>query len=372
MSSGNSFAPKSWKDWLLAAIVAVWGMFLFLIPGDRPDFSDTAGYRSAGMKILQGLTPYDVHGHYTFNYPPFAAFSYGLFFGWGEVPAVGPWLWIFSLIGLFWIAVWSALRANAESPFRLFLILIAMAMLPLRDELKLGQTMVFAWLAVFLALFFYSKKEKSANWEWLAGIFFALAFQWKVYVALFFPLLLVRFSWRTLLTAGVAHLFLWNGWFLSLKIGWHRAFELQKEWLEYLPVVGKQFLGDRHNVSLRGVSFKLIGSPHVSTFVQIAATGAFAWFVWVSRKIEWEKIWPWAYAAAILLNPVAWPYWMLTALPLLAVRLSQIQNIRSALLFAPIPLAILLQDTHAVFWGGLTIPWLVWLCLEARVLLRKF
>lgn len=347
-------------------MVVAWGIFLFLIPGDRPDFSDTAGYRAAGMKILQGLTPYDVHGHYTFNYPPFAAFSYGFFFGWGEVSTVGPCLWVFSLIGLLFIVGWSALRANAENPFRLFLILLAVVMLPFRDELKLGQTMVFAWLAVFLALYLYFKKEKSSHWEWLAGIFFALAFQWKVYVALFFPLLLVRLSWRTLLAALIAHLFLWNGFLLSLKIGWPRAFELQKEWLTYLPVVGKQFLGDRHNVSLRGVSFKLIGSAHVSTFVQVAATGAFAWFVWVSRKIEWEKIWPWAYAAAILLNPVAWPYWMLTALPLLAARLSKIQNAKAAILFVPVPLAIYLQDTHAAFFGALTIPWLLWLIWEAR------
>ena len=74
------------RAWVAAAsaVGALLWLWLFLQPGERPDFSDFRVFWIAGSKAGLHQTVYDVEGHYQLRYSPFVALLWALPTLWGS------------------------------------------------------------------------------------------------------------------------------------------------------------------------------------------------------------------------------------------------------------------------------------------------
>ena len=323
-----------WKPVLVIASLVVFAL-VFLDHHDRPDFSDFNVYWDAGGKAAQHHTVYDVEGHYQFKYSPFIATLW-------SVPtrfpgSSGAWKW------LHWLATGSGfcfawfLLARALDRRRaaaLWLALVWVFVVGLRDELKLGQTNVWPFLLV-LPVFFTGRRRAAADgtqdgvdWRGLAiGAAWAMAIQWKLYALVLAPIWLLRRRvsiWigavcATLLTMVLAQ---------ALVHGWAFAIAENGRWLRALTASSEPLLISQYNVSLLGIIGKLTGTIDRWAFLVWALfVGAWvACLVWAERIASarhtiWLRLWSaaFAWAGITVLNPLAWPYWLVLCAPLFLV-----------------------------------------------------
>ena len=341
------------KSVLIVASLAVFAL-VFLDRHNRPDFSDFNVYWVAGSKVAQHQTSYDVEGHYQFKYSPFIATLW-------SVPtrlpgSIGAWSWLHWLCtGIGFCVAWFLLaRAlDRRRAVALWLALGWVFVVGLRDELKLGQTNVWPFLLV-LPVFFVGTRPAVAggtppgvDWRGLTiGAAWALAIQWKLYALALAPIWLLRrrlsiwvgAACATLVTMVLAQ---------ALVHGWAFAMAENGRWLRSLAVSSEPLLISQYNVSLLGIAGKLTGTIALWAYL-VWVLFACAWMgclVWAerfanARHTVWLRMWSaaFAWAGVTILNPLAWPYWLLLCVPLFLVYV-----VKST--------ADGLRRTDAVFWG---------------------
>jgi hypothetical protein len=326
-----SSAPPSRAYVALGGLVALVLLAIcFADPHHAPNFDDGAGvYWVAGAKALRHETVYDVTGHYTFNYLPFAALFYAFAFAVFPVHAfewafyflsVAGWLGVVLALGR--ALVRDALGAAALSRAWDGAILIAFALfygVGLRDELKLGQTMIIPLVAATAFMLWYDRARKRpaprplAIDLGLAGLL-AFAIEMKIYFAVLVALMAFRREWRIVLLVAAWHVVLSVG----LVALWHGpSFALSENmtWFSAVRYASDYHMLNSHNMSVMGVVAKT-GVPMILARVAwVAASGAFLYALWRVRAISPLRGAALCLAAVVPLNPIAWPYWTLLGFP---------------------------------------------------------
>jgi hypothetical protein len=317
---------------VVAVLVAQW-----LARDHRPDFSDFKVYWVAGGKALEHLTVYDVQGHYQYKYSPFVAWLWA----WPHALPGQRYQWAllhYAACCSGFLGVWFLLarvidRARA---FWLWLGLVLVFSIGLRDELKLGQANLWPFLCVLPAWFIGPRVRprgdhgaRGSDWRGFAiGALWAFAIQWKLYALILAPVWLLRRRVSVGVGALVFTLFSLFG-VLALVHGPEFALSENVRWLRSLTASSEELLVSQYNVSTLGVLGKwgrCVGlSSRAWTYcVWLALLPAFAvplW--WAERSAEtrnspflrfWSASWAWAFI--VVLNPLVWPYWLLLCLPL--------------------------------------------------------
>jgi hypothetical protein len=317
--------PKVLAGLLLLPAVAYLTYVFTVVP---PNFSDTEVYRGAGMKAWEHLTAYDVEGHYTFNYPPFAALFYAFTLARFPLPIATWGFYVLSLLG--WAALAAlfsqeVVREKGIKGERLALIAVGVLLfalffaMGLRDELKLGQTMIVPFLAVFG--FYRAQRRAEATGSLVsqitAGLLLAFAIQIKIYFAVLVPVVAFRKQWTVLATVVLSHFLLYNGLALALFHGADFALAENLRWVRAMTSASQNLLADHHNVSLASLLAKLGLPPAVVRLGAGAVIAAFVGVQWRFRRRSLLCLVALSLAAVPLLNPIAWPYWMLLGFPLL-------------------------------------------------------
>ena len=343
----------AWKSVLVIVSLVVF-VLVFVDRRNRPDFSDFNVYWVAGGKAAQHQSSYDVEGHYQFKYSPFIATLW-------SVPTLlpgssGTWGWLHWLATgtgfcLAWFVLARALDRRRAAA--LWLTLIWVFVVGLRDELKLGQTNVWPFLLV-LPVFFAGRRpavdrgtQHGVDWSGLAiGAAWAMAIQWKLYALVLAPIWLLRRRlsvWIGAACATLATLVLAQ----AVVHGWAFAMAENGRWLRTLAASSEPLLISQFNVSLLGIVGKLTGTVALWAYL-VWALFACAWvacLVWAERIANarhtiWLRFWSaaFAWAGVTVLTPLAWPYWLLLCAPLFLVYVMK-------------GTAQGLRRTDAVFWS---------------------
>jgi hypothetical protein len=323
------------RAWNATAVIVVLGVVVsvFLDRANRPDFSDFSVYWVAGGKAAQHQTVYDVQGHYQFKYSPFVALL------WSAPVALLPgskyqWRWLhYAVSGCGWYVLWFLL-ARALEPRRalgLWLCLVIVFSVGVRDELKLGQANLWPFLLVLPAWFVgrRAREQTGFDWQGLAiGAAWGVAVQWKLYALVLAPLWLLRRRPQVFVGALLVTLFTLVG-VQSLVHGWPFAMAENARWLQSLTASSEELLISQYNVSLLGILGKWsrhfggsLGPWAYACWVGVAAAWGAA-LVWAEREaaaraapflVFWSAGWAWS--GILLLNPLVWPYWLTLCLPL--------------------------------------------------------
>ena len=329
--------------WQAAALAIVLGAVsgVFLSRDNRPDFSDFKVYWLAGAKAAQHHTVYDVQGHYQYKYSPFVALLWSL--PAAHLPGARyHWAWLhYVACGVGWYAVWFLLarELDPKRTFGLWLALVAVFSVGVRDELKLGQANLWPFLLVLPA--WLAPRRSSVEQPggavrprgfdtagFAIGVAWGLAIQWKLYALVLAPLWLLRQRravWIGALCATFVTLLL----VLGLAHGWQFAVAENVRWLRSLTGSSEELLISTYNVSTLGILGKWTTRAGGSPPVWVYAVGALLAVAWASalfwsereaarRKAPFDRFWSasWAWAAIVVLNPLVWPYWLLFCAPL--------------------------------------------------------
>ena len=324
------------------AALVVFGVVasVFLTRDNRPDFSDFKVYWVAGGKAAEHRTVYDVQGHYQFKYSPFVALL------WALPVAVLPgskfhWAWLhYAASAVGWYAIWFLLARwfHPRRAFALWLALVLVFSVGLRDELKLGQANLWPFLLVLPAWFIPARSPKDRGFDVLGfavGLAWGLAIQWKLYALVLAPLWLLRRRLHVA-TGAVAVTLLTLGPALALAHGWQFALDENARWLRSLTASSEQLLISQYNVSALGIVGKWMGAtggplPSVASVVWAALAIVWAAGLWWAEReasrssqpalLFWSASWAWA--GVVVLNPLVWPYWLLLCVPLFAAYVSE-------------------------------------------------
>jgi hypothetical protein len=362
----------------LVAVLIVFGTLASLFVGrdNRPNFSDFKVYWVAGDKAAEHRTVYDVQGHYQFKYSPFVALL------WALPVAILPgtkfhWAWLHyagSAVGWYGLWFWLARSVDRKRAFWLWLMLVAVFSVGLRDELKLGQANLWPCLLALPAWFTPARERAPRGFDargFGIGVAWGLAIQWKLYALLLAPLWLLRRRAQvgvgaivvTVLTLGIA---------LGLAHGWQFALTENARWLHSLTQSSEQLLISQYNVSTLGIIGKWSTRPGdalpayaYAVWIALAATWLAVLF-WAEREarqraqpffVFWSASWAWA--AVVILNPLVWPYWLLFCAPLFLAYLSEAwatglctQRLRLCVVCALFTLMNWLQNYPIVHGGG--------------------
>jgi hypothetical protein len=325
------------RAWNAAVLIAALGVVLslFLDRANRPDFSDFSVYWIAGGKAAHHQTVYDVQGHYQFKYSPFVALL------WSAPVAHLPgtkyqWKWLhYAVSGCGWYVLWfmfaRALDPRPGRAFALWILLVIVFSVGVRDELKLGQANLWPFLLVLPAWFAGARPPTRRDFDWRGlaiGVAWGLAVQWKLYALVFGPLWLLRRRPQVFVGALLVTAVTLCG-IQSLAHGWSFAIAENVRWLQSLTASSEELLVSQYNVSLLGTLGKW--SRHFG-----GSLGAWAYAIWLAVALAWGAalVWAereaaaravpflvfwsagWAWSAILLLNPLVWPYWLTLSVPL--------------------------------------------------------
>ena len=314
---------------VLAPLVLVWCAWLFLDPRHSPNFYDYSVYARAGNQAVAHETVYQVlDPHFQFKYAPSVALIFGATIS--RLPNdVGPWvfsafnavLWIllFSLISG---RAWERLVKRQPSPASMALLPLIAAFfyaMPLRDELKLGQTNAIPFLALY---FVFDLERRGARSAWLRGLCFSIAVQFKLYTLLAAPTLILRRQWQVLAWALGWTLAI-NGLGLAAYHGGEFALSENLAWIRSLFASSSDLVTMIFNISLLGTMSREFGVVAGWTAL-IAALGGFLWAQYRVRREDPFFQFALVTAAVPVLNPIAWPYWMLLSFPAFTIVLVRI------------------------------------------------
>jgi hypothetical protein len=313
---------------------------VFLSQANRPDFSDFKVYWVAGSKAAEHRTVYDVQGHYQYKYSPFVALLWSLPVA--HLPGARyQWAWLhYAASGIGWYALWLMLvrSLDPKRAFWLWLALVAVFSVGVRDELKLGQANLWPFLLVLPAWFVPRRESERRGFDlagFAIGVAWGLAIQWKLYALVLAPLWLLRRRaqvWVGAVCVTLVTLLL----ILSLVHGWEFAIAENVRWLQSLTSSSEQLLVSQYNVSALGILGKWsahAGGSLAGWTYAVWAVLALGWvvaLVWAERAAEkhgsrflvfWSAAWAWA--GIVVLNPLVWPYWLLFCAPLFLAYLSE-------------------------------------------------
>jgi len=335
--SHTSIAPPGRVVLTVTGVLALAALALvFADPRHAPNFDDGAGvYWAAGAKVLRHQTVYDVTGHYTFNYPPFAALFYAFTFAAFPVRMFEWVFYGFSVAGWAFVVITlgramtrdvlgaDTLRAaprrwDAAIPIA-FVLFYGVGW---RDELKLGQTMIVPLVAAtaFILVYQGARARSLAGDVALAGLL-TFAVEMKIYFAVLLALMAARREWRIL---GLVVL-----WHLCLSVGfvalWHGpSFALAENltWFSAVRRASGDLMRDDHNMSVMGAVVRTGAPAAVAAIAWIAVMAAFLYALWRTRAASPLFGFAICLAAVAPLNPIAWPYWMLLGFPAMFVVLA--------------------------------------------------
>jgi Glycosyltransferase family 87 len=326
--------------WLVGATVlaVVLCAVFFSHPHHQPKFDDTAVYWGAGSKALHHQTVYDVTGYYTFNYLPFASLFYAFAFA---VFPIGPFGWAFYFLS---VAAWlgvvvtlgravlrEALGTTALPRAFDWMAVVAFALfygMGLRDELKLGQTMIIPLCAATAFIVLYQRGLREPGRTRTLGQAIALAglacfaFEIKIYFAILVALLAFRREWRIVGLIAAWHIF-FNVVCLALYHGPSFALSENLRWFSAVRYASRYHMESNHNMSVMGLVSHF--APHaVARVAWLAAVGAFLAGLWRIRRAPPIRGFAACLAAVVALNPIAWPYWMLLGFPALLLVIGEL------------------------------------------------
>jgi len=284
----------------------------------RPGFVDFQVYHEAGRKAFDHHTVYDVTTIDQFKYAPFVALIFGVFFH-GTARGSAGLAFAVCMTGM-WAILVRRWTLPARIPFALVLPFFAPS---IATDIAMGQVNALALL--LLTLGFEHLDEDRA---WKTGVFWGLALQLKLYAVLAFPILLFRGDWRriaVILTCFSSCNFL----LVPLAHGWGPGLSECWRWAETLTTSTDDLILNRDNISLLGVSGKWLHSlGSVSPWLPRCAWSAVALgFLFVQWRWRRQQAWwllAWSLIGILVLNPLAWSYWLAVLLPAFGLGLSRL------------------------------------------------
>jgi hypothetical protein len=346
---------------------------VFADPHQRPNFDDTGVYWGAGSRALRHETAYAIRGHYTFNYLPFAALFYAFAFAVFPIHAFAWTFYILSIGG--WIAVVVVLgravlretlgRRDDAIALVVFALFFGMG---LRDELKLGQTMIIPLSSATAFILLYDRARRTdartlAGDAALAGLL-TFAIEMKIYFAVLVALMAFRREWRVVALVAAWHVFLGVG-LPAIYHGPSFALSEHAAWFEAVRYATDYHMRSGHNMSVIGLVAKAGAPMLLARIVWFGVVVAFLAYLWRIRDASPICGFCACLAAVIVLNPIAWPYWMLLGFPamlwIVGDRLRRVEAGERGVLRWAVPALVIYfamgtgQNEDFSKYGGLTV-----------------
>ncbi|MBC7387525.1 MAG: DUF2029 domain-containing protein [Cryobacterium sp.] len=312
---------------LVAVIGAVFfGWMLIRSPmGSR--WLDFPVYWEAGRKAIQGLTVYDVQGHFQYKYSPFIALLFGKAFSSVSFQTAS---WVYQKATLFaWVGIFIGLSRGSALKFLLLLLYFGNA---LKLDLALGQ--MNAWVLILLLALFTEIDEPKLSpahcsfsmrfrKDILFGLLFSFAVQLKLFALVLIPLLLLRREYRKI-AFGLLSLPLLSIGGYALSHGFQASLAENSRWLSSLSSSTDVLLLSPQNVGLLGTASKIFGLLAGKAVWGIIGIGfLFALYRGRSRSNEWFR--NRLLFAIAFFNPLVWSYWILFTMPLFVEKISRLQ-----------------------------------------------
>lgn len=345
--------------------------YYFTMKRHPPDFGDFNVYYVAGQKALKHLTVYDVQGHYQYKYAPFVSLIFALMTTLSTnytALTVGYYI-LSAVMCVGWVgycAIYpNSLKPKSEKLFH-FLALLVFFVVPIREELKLGQS---NWVPLWLMVLATAMRERKTQTAQLsAGLLVGFAIQFKLYAAFLLLDWVFRRAWKAL--AGVVLSFIIATLIFALYNSPSFALSENLAWVSSLFHSSEILLGQKYNIAMIGFFMKA-GFPKSLT---LALWGlALGGFVLLQKRLTdktsgWNSM-AFSFLGVIAFNPLSWPYWLLFAAPSVAITLNPPtgnQSKAAAFGLLLLGLASYLQDNNydyyfgGIFWATL---WLIGLTL---------
>ena len=329
-------------------VVAARGFFVAVGPDPTSDFMT---FRASGEALLRGGDLYAVIPPQTVPNlnPPYTALLFLL-------PAAVPIPVALALWELFVVACLAAaaviVSRTLQLPFRIVAPLIAV-LHPTLIAVAIGQMGI--PLMLLLTAAWAADRRRAAQ---LAGVAIGLAVALKMFVAVLLVSLCIRRQWRTLAWSAVAVAVAVSIGFLVAGVDGYRG------WL--LALRAPHNIGFPLNASLLGLVHRHVADPARVEAIWVIGAGALGLatiaLLWRVRD-DVDRAWGVALAAALLLSPLGWIYYLpILAPPLLALwtRGSQPALIALGMLMVPV------TPFHGLAGEWLTITLIVSMIVAAR------
>ncbi len=350
------------KRWILALIGAIiFGylihLFYFEWEAASQHLKDFQVYYIAGQKAVQGLSVYDVEGHWQFKYGPAVAQLFGYSFSALDYTTSRMIYYAFNaLLWMIWLAVvvYKMTPRWEEQITLSFLGLLFFGKAILRD-CDLGQANSIALILSGISFHFFSKRHRTAPY-W-GALCLAFGLQFKLYLAIAFPILVAKGKWKEIILSG---LFLTFSSFSTLWILWGWDFAISEHYLWFTSLFSSSnaLLGGEYNISVLGVLSKWLPWKSINLLLWSFCLGGFLWMTWKNRQMSWKKQYAWMLAGIVLLNPLSWVYWIAFMIPMLSqVYLSTRKTgwNKKALFAVPCWIAWFGLDVHIFLHGVITL-----------------
>ena len=289
-------------------------LFTFLL-NSHPDFSDYQVYYDAGIKALKGATVYDVDGHYQFKYAPVTALFFGVTLTLIPLTLSKVVFYIVMLAGwllfLYQLIVASMPGRDARGRLSILGFIVLIFIIPLRDELKLGQINLIPFSLSFAAILQLQRNKKAG--DIIAGLCISAAILFKLSYLILLPAVFLRFRWVCLFTIPVG-LVLLNFIPLILYDGVAFAKMETLAWFKSLTQSSKDLLSVTANISVQGF-FRHCGlSGGIANWLWLLWVLGLGFTFLIFRRKSWLFNFSLAMFALLLVNPLVWPYWSLLVL----------------------------------------------------------
>lgn len=312
----------------------LWMAFYTLFQGVDSRWVDFPVFFEAGKKAFQGLTVYDVSGHFQFKYSPFIAALFGWVFHHITFETASFYYQkLIVVMWVLWIAYW-VLRQGFKDYGFVLLLTMGVFFNPLKLEIQLGQTNVFVMALLVGALIFdeRSKKHKIFNLV-IVSTFLSLAIQMKLYCALFLPLYFFKKQWMVLIFTFFIY-GITNVLFLSMWQGWAFAISENINWIQSLTTSSSGLLFSHWNTSFIGFFGRVLGGQ-ITMVLWVGAVCAYLYLLYKLRNIKIDVLYSLTLLTVVILNPLVWSYWVIFLIPFFLLGLrsygSELRQIKTKL-----------------------------------------
>jgi hypothetical protein len=302
--------------WLVAgtAVLLLAGGYVFRI---RDGMADFAVNHRAGQRLAAGETLYQpADGHYMFKYLPASALLY-LPLSSLPLEAAKPVWFAISIAAMFWL-FWLARQITPGRDMLWVSILPPLILAKyFLHELRLGQINILVTVVLMLALRALQQVPDTRQ-EIAAGALVGLATALKPYAALFFPYLLLKRSW-TSVVAGLGVLFAALA-VPALFYGVERNVWVLGEWARTLSQSTPDLLANNDNVSVIAFFTKWTGDAATAlrwTGIVLASFAVLMVAIVAKGAGRGATVLEWAMVLCLipLVSPLGWDYTFLAALP---------------------------------------------------------
>lgn len=319
--------------------------FTFYNPKHRPHFEDFSVYYEAAIKAGNHHTLYDVEGFFQFKYAPIVGTLFSMVLPLFPFQTAAHVNYLLSL--LLWVAILFLIRPVKLKWLPILLCVFAY-IVPLRDELKLGQINA---VSILLLIVSYRLSHRGRISEIGAGQLLALAVCFKLYSLFIVPILVFQKKWVLLISCVFGFLFL-NIGMVALIHGFSFALLENRLWLESLTGSTTDLIAWVDNISLLGVLSRWLASSFLIQVIWLLTLilCLFIQYRWVLVGKDRQGV-ALALASITVLNPLVWPNWILFTMPIFFILLEEIETLPNRnLLYANLLLFSL------VSWFG-NVPW---------------